>query len=209
MNRLADARQRATRELVLATATALLEAEGAAAVTLNEVARRLAIRPPSLYGYFAGKDDLLQALFLQEATRLWQTLEQLASIERPYERLIANARTYYTWAMTHPWSYQLLFERPLPHFVPSPAGVEMNTRGRLFTQRTLAEYAPDIDTQRAALLLWALLHGACSLQIANTPATGAYDGPFGALARDLIEDVLPDLLQRRVRGGAAANQEGE
>src|SRR5258708_18292125 len=51
------------RHAILEAARAVMREEGVAALNLNEVARRVGVRPPSLYEYFPGKMALYDALF--------------------------------------------------------------------------------------------------------------------------------------------------
>ncbi len=47
---------------ILETARSIMRDEGVAALTMQELARRLDMRAPSLYHYFAGKMDIYDAL---------------------------------------------------------------------------------------------------------------------------------------------------
>jgi AcrR family transcriptional regulator len=51
-----------TRELIVTTATELLDAEGLAAVSTRRLAQRLGVAAPSLYNHFATKDEILEAV---------------------------------------------------------------------------------------------------------------------------------------------------
>src|SRR3954453_10022798 len=73
-----DRRQRRrleTIEEVLDIAVAIMAEEGVAGLSLGEIARRMGIRPPSLYVYFPSKHALYDALF----KRGWELL--LAAME--------------------------------------------------------------------------------------------------------------------------------
>src|SRR5215218_4520250 len=63
-------RRRETIEQVLDVAVEVMAEQGVAGLTLGEVARRMGIRPPSLYVYFDGKHALYDALF----ERGWRAL---------------------------------------------------------------------------------------------------------------------------------------
>src|SRR3954471_16026782 len=56
-------RRQETIELGLDVAAEVMAEEGVPGLTLGEVARRMGIRPPSLYVYFDSKNDLYDALF--------------------------------------------------------------------------------------------------------------------------------------------------
>ena len=59
------ARHRATRQRLVAEAWDIAHAEGLAAVSLGELARRVGLRQPSLYTYFKAKVDLYDDMFRQ------------------------------------------------------------------------------------------------------------------------------------------------
>ena len=66
-SRVFDRRQRTTDE-VLATALAVMNDAGASGLSLGEVAKRMGMRTPSLYGYFPSKAAVCDELF----ARGWQ-----------------------------------------------------------------------------------------------------------------------------------------
>jgi len=116
-----------TIDEVLEVALAVMAESGAGGLSLGEVARRMGIRPPSLYQYFDSKNAIYDALF----ARGWRLLnESMAG----YETLLlevndaAQARVcadefvaaYVCWAVENPIYAQLMYWRPVPGFVPSP-----------------------------------------------------------------------------------------
>ena len=50
-------------QTILDTARAIMRADGVAALSMQELARRLDMRAPSLYHYFSGKAAIYDALF--------------------------------------------------------------------------------------------------------------------------------------------------
>ena len=56
-------RRQETKEEVLDHAAEIMAEQGVAGLSVGEVARRMGIRPPSLYGYFPSKNALYDALF--------------------------------------------------------------------------------------------------------------------------------------------------
>ncbi len=48
---------------ILDTARAIMRESGVAALSMHELARRLEIRPPSLYNYFSGLMDIYEGTF--------------------------------------------------------------------------------------------------------------------------------------------------
>src|SRR3712207_9215212 len=80
-------RRQETIEQVLDVAVEVMADQGVAGLTLGEVARRMGIRPPSLYGYFDAKDALYDALF----ERGWREL--LAVVVRAQEEAAGRPRS--------------------------------------------------------------------------------------------------------------------
>ena len=73
---------------ILDAARAQMRAHGAAALSLNEVARQVGMRPPSLYEYFpGGKHAIYDALFRLGYEQYSLLTEPLAAIDDPWELL--------------------------------------------------------------------------------------------------------------------------
>ncbi|MGH8891434.1 MAG: TetR/AcrR family transcriptional regulator, partial [Acidothermaceae bacterium] len=156
-----DRRQRRRRETiaeVLDTAVEIMREQGVAGLSIGEIARRMGIRPPSLYVYFDSKNALYDALFARGARDVLATIkahvETLADDDRSLEEILLDGgREFVRWSVEHPAYTQLLFWRPVPGFTPSeeayaPA-VELvalvREQFRLLQERGLIRAAADID----------------------------------------------------------------
>jgi AcrR family transcriptional regulator len=159
-------RHAATRRQILDAAWANAHPRGIGELSLREVAEAMAMRTPSLYVYFPNKNAILDAMFAEAASALY---ERLASIEvdgRPHPVvLLEAARTFLDFGVEEPARYQLLFERPIPSFEPSEASYAAAVAVAELTSRRLAELGAGSDD---AVDLWkALITGMTSQQIAN------------------------------------------
>src|SRR5579859_186214 len=125
---LKESRQRYRQETVdaiLAAARAVMQEQGAAALNLNEVARRLGVSGQALAKYFPNKAALYDALFLlghrlfREADEeVWRaTAPDWGRIRRWFERRFALA-------CAHPDLYTLIWGGGVPGFAPSEASQE-------------------------------------------------------------------------------------
>ncbi len=194
-----DRRQRRrleTIEQVLDVAVEVMAEQGVAGLTLGEVARRMGIRPPSLYVYFDGKQALYDALF----ERGWRTMqEDLRAVEAALDRtdpVVAVhevARSFVRWALEHPAYSALMFWRPVPGFVPSerayaPA-VEIDAVGRakIARLRDAGVLPADVDVDRAYRSYTAVVSGVISQQLSNAPDEPFETGRFTAVLPDLID----------------------
>jgi AcrR family transcriptional regulator len=87
-------------------------AGGVAGVSLNAIARSMAMSPGALYRYFGNRDELLAELVVDAYDSLADALEQAAAGETPAARLTAVAGAYRAWAQAGPNTYRLIFESP-------------------------------------------------------------------------------------------------
>ena len=181
---------------MLDVAVEVMAEQGVAGLTLGEVARRMGIRPPSLYGYFDGKQALYDALF----ERGWSTMQKdLRVVEAalegtdPVTALHEAACAFVRWAVEHPAYSALMFWRPVPGFVPSerayaPA-VELAAAGReqVGRLREAGLLPPGVDLDRAYRSYTALVSGVISQQLSNAPDEPFDTGTFTAVLPDLVD----------------------
>jgi AcrR family transcriptional regulator len=205
-------RRQETIEQVLDVAVDVMTEQGVAGLTLGEVARRMGIRPPSLYGYFDGKHALYDALFERGWCALQETLAAASAAtdsEDPVAALRASAVVLTRWAVEHPAYSALMFWRPVPGFVPSahayaPA-VELDADGRaeVVRLREAGVLRPDVDVERAYRAYTAMVSGVVSQQLSNAPHESYRTGTFTAVLPDLI-----DMWLRHHGNPAADRSEG-
>lgn len=204
----AERRQRNRQEMIqaiLEAARAVMREDGVAALNLHEVARRVQLRTPSLYTYFPGKMALYDALY-QLGLRLYtERSQQLDQHPASYwERYRAALVNYMAFAQEYPELYQLVFEHPVPGFVPSEQSQEV---GRMLLARTddilrraiaSGAIASTIPLSQARDLTLAMQHGLAALHLANDPDLPIGSGRFGSLI-----DAVIELFQRAWDGRKA------
>lgn len=88
---------------------------GAEALSLNAIAKEMAVSGAALYRYFAGRDDLLAALVVQAYEDLAEALEASAAKRHKSgpARVHAVAAAYRAWAIGQPHRYRLVFSTRL------------------------------------------------------------------------------------------------
>ena len=188
-------RRQETIEQVLDVAVDVMAEQGVAGLTLGEVARRMGIRPPSLYGYFDGKHALYDALF-ERGGRLLLEHMRAAAARMTWKDPLVDYRegmdVFVRWAVEHPAYSALMFWRPVPGFVPSerayrPAiALDEEGRAQVVRLRDAGILPRDVDVDRAYRASVALVSGVISQQLSNAP-----DEPF---ATGTWTSVLPDLI---------------
>src|SRR3954447_13710772 len=100
-------RRRETIEEVLNIAVEIMSEQGVAGLSLGEVARRLGIRPPSLYVYFPSKEAIYDAVFLRGSRAVLEHLRPHIAVkdadDRSLEELLLTAGQALTsWSVAHP-----------------------------------------------------------------------------------------------------------
>jgi AcrR family transcriptional regulator len=180
-------RRKATREEILAAAWEVARDRGLAVLTLRDVADRVGMRAPSLYSYFESKHAIYDAMFAQ-AWRDYLDLVQSAEPDLPTEsraRLKAIARTFFDYAVTDLARHQLMNQRTIPGFVPSPESyapaVEVLEKARDELLRIGVASAAAFD------LFTALVGGLIDAQQANDPG-----GQRWSVLLDEAIDMLAD-----------------
>src|SRR3954451_4823032 len=198
-----DRRHRRRLETIeegLEHAAEIMATDGVAGLSLGEIARRMGIRPPSLYVYFPSKHALYDALFARGWRELLATMRAQETAEQSEptgttdlaDVMLSYARVFVRWAVEHPSYAQLLFWRPVPGFRPSdeayaPA-VELYDFGlaRLARLQQLGLVRPDVDAVHVQRDWTVLLSGVVSQQLANGPDESFDTGRFTTALPDLV-----------------------
>lgn len=189
-------RRRETIEEVLDVALDVMAEQGVAGLSLGEVARRMGIRPPSLYVYFDSKNALYDAIFARGWRELLQTMGtlqgRLDATTDLAAYLLETGQAFVRWGIEHPAYSQLMFWRPVPSYEPSaeayaPA-VEVLARGRRMFEdlrgRGLFRADTDVDD---LLRAWTVLtSGVFTQQMANAPDEPFESGSFTAALPELV-----------------------
>jgi AcrR family transcriptional regulator len=171
---------------ILDTARMIMREEGVAALSMQELARRLDMRAPSLYHYFSGKMGIYDTLFRLGFTLFSETMAKTVQGAITWqEDLSYTFNAYMTFAMQNPDLYQLCFERPIPGFVPSEESLKLSF-GLLHQAYERLEclygsFNTDLPADQARDLVIAMMHGLTALHMANEPDLPVGQGRFGGL----------------------------
>ena len=190
-------RRQETIEEVLDHAVEIMAEQGVAGLSVGEVARRMGIRPPSLYGYFPSKHALYDALFERGARLVLDHFRGQAEFSDVEGRslapvLLESAEAFVGWSIENSAYTQLLFWRPVPGFTPSAEAyapaielVELShTWFAGLQQRGLVRADADIDHVHRD---WTVLTaGVVSQQLSNGPDEPLATGRFTAALPDLV-----------------------
>lgn len=182
------------RDRLVRTGVALVDAEGAQALSLREIARRAGVSHGAPRRHFPTHLDLLSAIAREGFRELAARVTEVAAAE-PRARVEALTRVYLDFARTRSGMYELMFRHDL--LESGRLGLR-DTSLPLFAHlaELVARARPDraADPAIAAGALWANLHGIAqlwrwgSLRLATgsddvepllTAALDAHLGPVG------------------------------
>lgn len=192
-------RRAETIEQIVDVAVDVMAEHGVAGLSLGEVARRVGIRPPSLYVYFPSKNAVYDAVF----ARGWrQVLDAMSVYGEPDDATELRAyaldfgTSYVRWSVEHPVYAQLMGWRPVPNYAPSaeayaPAVVVFERGVRIMGRlQELGLFRDDV-TPKQLLQTWTVLTtGVITQQLSNAPDEPLDSGTFTTMLPTLIDMYL-------------------
>lgn len=155
------------REEILQAAWKLAREKGPAALTLRDLAKAVDMRAPSLYSYFPSKYAIYDAMFADGNRRVWRYIQQQPVESDPRERIKSWLRAFVRFCAADPALYQLLFQRSIPGFEPSPDSMALANQFLEWGRAALADAG--LDDLAASDLITAITSGLISQQTANEP----------------------------------------
>lgn len=171
---------------ILDAARAIMREEGVAALSMQELARRMDMRAPSLYNYFNSKMDIYDALFRLGISMYDAHLQEaLKASTDAHDEIRIVIESYMSFALANPELYQLCFERPVPGFVPSKESLNLSFSVLEKSYTRVSQIKKQLDTKLSAQqlvnLIIAAAHGVTALHLANEPQLPIGQGRFGSL----------------------------
>jgi AcrR family transcriptional regulator len=162
-------RREATRREIVEAAWSLAREKGLTEITLREVAARVGMQAPSLYSHFASKNARYDAMFGEA----WSEYEQLDAealsdpAASPRAQTVAKCLLFFDFATADLARYQLMNQRIIPGFEPSPEAFAPSQRT---VQRSVERLAEIGVTDRGDVeILFSLMAGLSAQQLANNP----------------------------------------
>ena len=160
-------RREAKKAWILVEAWALARRDGLAAISLRDLADRVDLRQPSLYAYFDSKLDLYDMMFADGNRQLLSWIGELPQRDDPRQALVEFLQSLVMFSSLDVVRHQLLFQRTIPEFEPSPSSYAVAQEFyEIARQRLVAvgvSELEDID------LFSALANGLAHQQVANDP----------------------------------------
>lgn len=204
------ARQRAaTIDEALAHAVDIMTADGVGGLSVSEVARRMGMRPPSLYKYFDSLHGIYDALFERaNGEHLDAVRKATARLHDDEARLVAGAEATVGWSMKNPALAQLIFWRPVPGYTPSSQAYASARETLTELQAVIAaaidhgSLRRDTDIDEFVALYTIAVSGIVSQQLANEPNVRFASGRFSRHTPQVVRALLSHY---RIQGGRDAS----
>ena len=190
-------RRESTRAEILEAAWQLARTQGLAGLSLRDVARRIGMRPPSLYWYFDSKQAIYDAMFAEGNRQLLARLAEQDWPADPRALLRLTARVFVEFSAEDVERYQLLSQRTIPDFEPSPGSYALAMRA---LEQMRARFAAAGLTDPAQFDLWtALAAGLAAQQTSNDPGGDRWLRLVDEAADMYADHVLQKPATRRPR----------
>ncbi|MHB1488178.1 MAG: TetR/AcrR family transcriptional regulator [Acidimicrobiales bacterium] len=186
-----EGKRRSGRAAIVDAAWAAVGDEGLAGLSMRDLARRAGITTPTLYAYFDSKNDIYDAMFAQAAADFTAHMTTPHDSNDPHEVLAAGVRCFVEFCTTDVARYQLLFQRTIPGFEPSPESYAHAVEALESSRQRLA--ALGISDPRQLDMWTALVTGLVDQQISNDPGGQRWI----RLIDDFVEMFLAHCQQPR------------
>jgi AcrR family transcriptional regulator len=186
-NRVAERRE-AKVAAIVESAWELARRHGVAGMSLHALAREVGMRQPSLYAYFDSKMALYDVMFADGNRQLLERLDAVSLPRDPRSALKKFMAEFVVFALTDPARYELLFERHLPGFVPSPEsyGPAEEVLGRVYE---LIRQAGVVDQGDVDCLI-AMVAGLMQAQSSNDPGGNRWTRHLNRLVDLYVDDAI-------------------
>ena len=179
-----EARRENARAAVLAAAWDLVREDGLAALSLRELARRAGITTPTVYAYYESKNAIFDAMFAEAAQEFVDLKASLPATDDARRDLLTETRAFVDFCVSDVPRYQLLFQRSVPGFQPSPESYELAVSALEVTRELLARNG--VHDPRYLDIWTAVTTGLVDQQVANDPGGDRWSR--------LVDDVVQMFL---------------
>jgi AcrR family transcriptional regulator len=186
-----------SRDQILQAALDILGTDGHAAMTVRKVADRAGCSTIGVYTWFGGRDGLVDAILLDGFASFGRALSKARTASGRMGKLVGLGRAYRKWALAHPTYYEVMFMGAVPGHAPTgdAAVVAMGTYTTLLDAVKAAQAAGELrsgDAEAMAMIVWAMVHGLVSLEIAEhaAPSHVAGNASLHKRAFDTALEVL-------------------
>jgi len=152
---------------IVTCAWTLAREHGIAALSLRALAHEVGMRQPSLYEYFDSKHAIYDAMFADGNRQLLARLDRIELPTDPRAAVKTMLRAFVDFALEDPARCELLFERHIPGFTPTPESYAVASEA---LDRVVAVMRDASVTEQGDIdCLVAMTAGLMQAQLANDP----------------------------------------
>jgi AcrR family transcriptional regulator len=173
---------------IVAAAWELAREHGIAGISLHALAREVGMRQPSLYEYFDSKHALYDAMFADGNRQLLARVDALKLPREPRAALKKYVGTFVAFAVEDSARCELLFQRHVPGFVPSPESYALAEdvlgRANKLLHEAGVTNPGDIDC------FIAMVAGLLEAQLSNDPGGDRWTRHLNRLVDLYVDDAL-------------------
>lgn len=187
------------REAAIVEASRVIDREGAPAVSLRKIAKKLGVTDPALYRHFEGREQLLAEVGLRgylEATRRMAEAAEGGADAR--SALLAAVRAYLHSCVENVGWFRLTHSRDFQdeygRLEQAPALVELAARAEGAIKARLAEVVHEDDVDDHYRAFWALAIGLSTLVAERAFRRVETDAERLAVAERVLELQVDTLL---------------
>ena len=156
------------KEKILAAATELLLEKGLAGLSVRAISQRAGLSTIAIYSHFQGKQGVLDELYAEGFALVRNAVLSVSDIDDPMAAALASGQNYLDIALHNEGHYRLIFGEIGGDYTPSAdAAAAARDAFEALVKSVTRLLPPDssrAQRQRAALRLWAILHGYVSLR---------------------------------------------
>ena len=184
-------RRQATQAEIVEAAWILVGDHGLAGLSMRDLGNRVGMRAQSIYSYFASKHEIYDAMFLEGYQAFAEWMGDAVDDDRlaadPVDAARAAAHAFVEFCTADTARYQLLFQRTIPGFTPSPESYAVS----LQSYQQMADQLAIVGVgDQATLDLWtATLTGLASQQISNDPGGDRWKQLIDRAVEMLLTDI--------------------
>jgi AcrR family transcriptional regulator len=173
---------------IVESAWELAREHGIAGISLHALAREVGMRQPSLYEYFDSKHALYDAMFADGNRQL---LERLTALKLPHDPRAAVKKymgAFLSFALEDPARCELLFQRHVPGFTPSPESYALAEEVLGGAIKVLHEAG--MTNQGDIDCIVAMVGGLIEGQLANDPGGNRWSRHLNRLVDLYLDDAI-------------------
>ena len=185
------------RSMAIAAATQVVARDGLDAMTARRVADDIGYSPGTLYNLFENLDGLVLAVNAQTVDALHARLREAVANCTPRDAVFALARSYVEFCRENPRLWETLIQHRLPDGQLRPEWFRDKV-DQLFgvVDQVFLDLMPDCrpdNARRHARILWASVHGICSLTVIRD--LDVFDGVSPeTMAEELVSQFVDGAL---------------